>query len=269
MGGGGSKKDSDPMPSPDKYRVQLNAAKKKLGYGEKQQKAAELLQKNVRAYLNSTRRLLGANHILHKAFMAYGTSEGPEGFLVGYGYDPARDQVVKKRMNINDFRKFIGEANLYGGGEMGSTNVGDAIFTAQYMIKTTADEKALRQRELREALPRGSLKLNSKKEVDFPVFKLIMEKLCEKHYPQMGTKNSLQKACRVDIVPRCSMFARERREQCIEQFQNTTLSMLRLSKEPAKTSPKQADRMSRLAGTGKKGKYGKGGIRATKRTAIQ
>ena len=170
MGGGKSKKEwtEEEILSGKKYEGDHKQATKKLGAGQKQHEAAIKLQKNVRIYLQSTRRMLGGHHVFTKAFMEYGPREGPEGFLVGYGYDPARDSLVKKRMGSKEFLAFVLECELYGGGQMGTKDVAEKIFTEQYTLQNKKQEKQLRDREIREGIRRGSLKFEPRKEVDSP-----------------------------------------------------------------------------------------------------
>ena len=96
-----------------------------------------------------------------------------------------------------------------------------------------------------------------------------MEKLCVSHYKSMGLKNAVDRACRMNIIPKGKKFEAERKAQRLDQLQSATLTMLKLAKEGSHTSVKAANRNSRLASSGKRGKHGKGGIKATKRTAIQ
>ena len=267
MGGGGSKKKDDKMPSPEKYKKKKNAAKRKLGAGTKQVEAAIVLQKNIRIYMDSTRRLLGPRHILTKAFMTYGTKEGPEGFLVGYGHDPARDVIVKKRMAFKEFQGFVQEAKIYGGGHIGTTDVADTVFVEQYNKQNKELEKKLRHREVTEGLRRGSLRVPARKEIDYAAFVICMENLAVRHYRDMGTAKALDKICRFEIIPNAKNFELEKKEQRIEGFRTSTLAMLRLHKD-GKSSAEKAN-AANVASPGKKGKKGKGGRKAAKRSAIQ
>ena len=266
MGGGGSKKD-DKMPSPEKYKKKNKAAKKKLGAGVKQIEAAMILQKNIKIYLDSTRRLLGPKHILTKAFMTYATKEGPDGFLIGYGHDPARDEIVKKRMSFKEFQHFVTQAKIYGGGHVGTTDVADTVFVEQYSKQNKEMEKKLRQRELTEGLRRGSLRLPARKEIDFPAFVVCMENLAVRHYRDMGTAKALDKICKFEIVANAKNFELERKEQRIESFRSSTLAMLRLNKD-GKSNADKAN-AAKYASPGKAGKKGKGGFKAAKRSLIQ